>query len=61
MKEMSRKDFVENIENIEITEPIKINEDKIVIMPYKEYADILKTINPKKLKEIEEELAKLGE
>lgn len=61
MKEMSRKDFVENIENIEITEPIKINEDKIVIMPYKEYADILKTINPNKLKEIEEELAKLGE
>ena len=59
MKEITKEFFIENIETMEISEPYKIKDEGIVVVPFSEYEKYLKLANPQELEELKEELRKL--
>lgn len=59
MKEMTKEFFIENIETIEISEPYKIKDEGIVVIPFSEYEKYLKLTNPQELEKLKQEIRKL--
>lgn len=56
MKKISKQYFEENIETMEITEPMEIENEHIIVMPFEQYISMLKILDKEKAEKLEKEI-----